>query len=93
MSKISVIVPIYGVEKYIRRCVESLFNQTLDDIEYIFVNDCTMDDSMTILKDCICEHPEVVNKVKIVNHNRNKGFLKQGKRVHDTTAAEIVIDK
>ena len=37
--KVSVIVPVYGVEKYIGRCVRSLFEQTLEDIEYIFVDD------------------------------------------------------
>lgn len=39
MPKVSVCVPIYNVEKYIEKCVRSLFEQTLDDIEYIFVND------------------------------------------------------
>ena len=42
MPKVSVIVPIYNVEKYIERYVRSLFEQTLDDIEYIFVNKCIL---------------------------------------------------
>ena len=50
MAKVSVIVPIYNVSRFIKRCVESLFNQTLDDVEFIFVNDCTPDDSIDILK-------------------------------------------
>lgn len=41
MCKVSVIVPIYNVEKYIEKCVRSLFEQTFDDIEYIFVDDAT----------------------------------------------------
>ena len=49
MPKVSVIVPIYGVEKFIGRCAESLFAQTLDDIEFIFIDDCTPDESMKIL--------------------------------------------
>ena len=49
MPKVTVIVPVYGVEKYIERCAVSLFEQTLDDIEIIFVNDCTPDRSMEIL--------------------------------------------
>ena len=49
MPKVSVIIPVYGVEKYIERCATSLFEQTLDDIEYIFVDDCTLDRSMEIL--------------------------------------------
>ncbi len=47
--KVSVIIPIYGVEKYIERCAISLFEQTLEDIEFIFVDDCTPDRSMEIL--------------------------------------------
>ena len=39
--KVSIIVPIYRVEEYIERCAESLFAQTFDDIEYIFVDDCS----------------------------------------------------
>ena len=50
MPKLSVIIPVYGVEKYIERCARSLFEQTLDDIEYIFVDDCTPDNSIDILK-------------------------------------------
>lgn len=43
MTKVSVVIPIYMVEKYIERCARSLFEQTLDDIEYLFINDCTPD--------------------------------------------------
>jgi len=50
MPKVSVIIPVYGVEKYIERCVDSLFKQTLDDVEYIFVDDCTVDRSIELLE-------------------------------------------
>lgn len=53
MAKVSVIIPVYGVEKYIERCARSLFDQTLDDIEYIFVDDCTLDRSMEVLQTVI----------------------------------------
>ena len=49
MPKVSVIIPIYGVEKYIERCADSLFAQTLSDMEFIFVDDCTPDSSMELL--------------------------------------------
>lgn len=48
--KISVIVPIYNVEKYIIKCAQSLFEQTLDNIEYIFVDDGSTDSTITVLK-------------------------------------------
>lgn len=46
MPKVSIIIPVYNVEKYIGKCARSLFQQTLDNIEYIFVNDCTQDNSI-----------------------------------------------
>ena len=53
MPKVSVVIPIYGVEKYIERCAVSLFEQTLHDIEFVFVDDCTPDHSIEILKQVI----------------------------------------
>lgn len=71
--KISVIVPVYGVEKYIERCAISLFEQTLDDIEYIFVNDCTPDRSIEILNDVLNRYPNRVSQVRILNMPCNRG--------------------
>lgn len=56
MPTVSVCVPVYGVEKYIERCARSLFEQTLDDLEFIFVDDCTPDQSIEILKSVIEEY-------------------------------------
>ncbi len=54
---VSIIIPIYNVEKYIEKCVISLFEQDFDDIEYIFVNDCTPDNSVAILENLIEKYP------------------------------------
>lgn len=51
MPKVSVIVPIYNVEKYLRRCLDSLVNQTLQDLEIILVNDGSTDESGKIAKE------------------------------------------
>lgn len=74
MPKVSVCVPIYNVEKYIEKCVRSLFEQTLDDIEYVFVNDCTPDKSMDILRQVLIEYPHRQEQVKIIDHKVNKGL-------------------
>lgn len=50
MPKVSVIVPFYNVEEYIEKCLESLINQTLEDIEIIIVNDGSKDNSINIVK-------------------------------------------
>lgn len=73
MAKVSVIVPIYNVALYIEHCVRSLFEQTLDDIEYIFVNDCTPDNSMDILHTVLMEYPHRQQQVKIINYPKNLG--------------------
>lgn len=73
MSKISVIVPIYNVEQYVVRCAESLFAQTLDDIEYIFVDDHTPDNSMALLQEVIARYPNRAPHTRIIHHTRNMG--------------------
>ncbi len=71
---ISILVPIYGVEKYIERCSRSLFGQTYFNIEYIFVDDCTKDNSIGILKKVLMDYPLRAKKVKIVSHSTNRGL-------------------
>lgn len=63
MEKISIIVPVYNVEKYLSRCLDSLLNQTLIDIEIICVNDGSTDESLKILE----SYAEKDNRIKIVN--------------------------
>lgn len=73
MPKVSVIIPVYGVEKYIERCARSLFEQTLDDIEYLFIDDCTPDKSVEILRSVLEEFPHRKEQVLIHKMERNSG--------------------
>lgn len=61
---ISVIVPIYGVERYIGRCADSLLSQACPEVEFVFVNDGTPDGSMEVLREVAARYPEA--RVKIV---------------------------
>lgn len=73
--EVSVIIPVYGVEKHIARCAESLFNQTMTEgVEFIFVNDATRDGSMEILQEAIAKHPTLKDQVVIVGHEENRGL-------------------
>lgn len=76
MPKVSVIIPVYGVEKYIERCARSLFEQTLDDIEYLFIDDCTPDKSVEILKRVLEEYPQRKCQVVIHRMEQNSGQAK-----------------
>ena len=72
---VSVIVPVYNVRNLIARCAKSLFEQTLSDrVEFIFVNDCSPDDSIEILKKVIEEYPARKPYVHILSHSANQGL-------------------
>jgi glycosyltransferase involved in cell wall biosynthesis len=71
MTKLSIIVPVYNVEKYIRSCIESIFKQELDDTDFeiIIVNDGTEDHSMEVIADIIQTH----NNIIVINQE-NQGL-------------------
>lgn len=76
MAKVSVIIPVYNVEKYIERCARSLFSQTLEDIEFLFIDDCTPDRSIEILKNVLDDYPKRKNQVVIHKMEVNSGQAK-----------------
>ncbi|EWM58935.1 glycosyltransferase [Streptococcus thermophilus] len=66
---ISIIVPTYNVEKYIRTCIESILDQTYRNIEVIIVNDGSTDQSLAVISDLICSH----HNIKVINQ-KNQGL-------------------
>jgi glycosyltransferase involved in cell wall biosynthesis len=73
--KISIIIPVYGVEKYIAHCARSLFIQKGADLEFIFVNDATKDSSIEILKEVISkEYPFLKKQITIIDKDFNEGL-------------------
>jgi len=91
MPKVSVLIPVYNVERYIARCAKSLFEQTLDDIEYIFVNDCTPDKSMDILNEIISCYPERKNQIRTIKHIKNRGLAAARNTGLDASSGEYII--
>lgn len=69
MPKVSVIIPVYNVEEYLRECLDSVVNQTLKDIEIICVNDGSTDSSRDILQ----EYADKDNRIKIID-KKNGGI-------------------
>lgn len=74
MPAVSVIVPVYNVEPYIARCARSLFGQTLKDMEFIFIDDCTPDRSMEILQEVLEEFPDRKPQVRCLRMPQNSGL-------------------
>ena len=74
MPAVSILVPVYKVSNFIERCAHSLFQQTFDDIEYIFINDCTPDDSIEKLQKLIEQYPNRKDRIKIIHHEKNRGL-------------------
>lgn len=70
---VSVIVPVYNVSKYITRCTQSVINQTYKQIECIFVDDCTQDDSISIIQSMIQKYCGTII-FKIISHQQNRGL-------------------
>lgn len=60
MPKVSVIVPVYNVEKYLSKCLDSLVNQTLKDIEIIIINDGSPDKSQYIIDEFQKKYPSLI---------------------------------
>ena len=83
--KVSVIIPVYNVSKYIERCLLSVLNQTWEDMEIILVDDCTPDNSMELATAVIASHPQG-NEVRCLMHKENKGLsAARNTGIHDAT--------
>lgn len=75
VPKVSVIVPIYKVEKYIEKCAVHLLEQTIDSIEIIFIDDRGQDNSMAVLEETLKRYPERKDSVKIYINDKNMGLV------------------
>ena len=70
MLKVSVIIPIYNVEEYLKKCLDTVVNQTYKNLEIICVNDCSPDNSLNIIE----EYQLKDNRIKLVNRKQNGGL-------------------
>lgn len=73
MIKVSILVPVYKCEKFINQCVESLFSQAFDDVEFIFYDDCSPDASVSLIHQCLEKHPDRWEQVRIISAQQNSG--------------------
>ena len=89
--KVSLLVPIYGVEKYIERCAVSLFEQTYANLEYIFVNDCTRDNSIKVLNNVIERYPQRREQIRIIQHDCNRGLAAARNTAVDAASGAFIM--
>lgn len=73
--KVSVIVPVYNAEKFIARCIHSLMKQTLTSVEFIIIDDGSIDNSFNIINQVIQHYPARIEQVSLISRE-NKGVAK-----------------
>lgn len=86
--RISIIVPIYNVELYLARCLDSLVDQTYDDYEIICINDCSPDNSAAIAKDYSNRFP---NLIKLIENPENLGLGRSRERALEFASGNYVM--
>ena len=86
MAKISIIVPVYNVEKYLTKCLQSLVNQTFRDIEIICVNDGSTDNSLAVLNDFACSD----SRVKVITQDNSGVSSARNRGITESTAQYLM---
>ena len=87
MPKVSVIIPVYNVEPYLRQALDSVVNQTLSDIEIICVDDCSTDNSLNILK----EYASKDSRFVVVEQDENQGACTARNKGLKTAQGEYIM--
>ena len=72
---VSVVIPLYNAASTLNRCVDSLMTQTLESIEYIFVDDCSTDDTVRVLQEALARYPQRQSDVQILTSPEHQGTL------------------
>ena len=71
---VSIIIPVYNAEKTLHRCIASLYAQTYRNLELLFVDDCSTDNSLSVINECIVKAINAIGiKAKILQHEVNRG--------------------
>jgi glycosyltransferase involved in cell wall biosynthesis len=91
MPKVSVIITIYNREKYLERCVRSLLEQTLDDVEFLFIDDASTDNSVSLLETIVREYPKRHQQLHVVRMQKNGGRAVARQKGIDSATGEYVI--
>lgn len=91
MPKVTVIITIYNRERFIADCARSLFEQTLDDVEFLFVDDASTDNSVSVLEEVIAEYPPRKEMIHVLQMEQNGGRAVARQTGIDHATGEYVI--
>ena len=89
--KVTFIVAIYNVAPFIQQCVRSLYEQTLQDIEIILIDDCSPDDSIKLAMEVLEEYPQRKEQVRVIRHEHNRGIAFVRKEGYSASRGEYFI--
>jgi len=87
MPKVSVIIPVYNAEKFLHKCLDSLIAQTYQDFELICINDCSPDNSLSILREYEEKYP---NQIVVIDNEKNIGQGLSRKKAIDICKGEYI---
>ena len=91
MYKVSVVIPTYNAGRYIERCARSLFEQTLEAVEYIFIDDCSTDDSMQVLESVLAAYPHRLPHTRIIKLTSNIGAANVRRKGIELATGDYII--
>ncbi len=89
--KVSILVPLYGVERYVEQCARSLFEQTFESVEFVFVDDCSPDDSAAKVERVLEEYPHQRERTKILRNEKNMGVSASRNRAIEAATGHFII--
>lgn len=87
----SMIIPVYNVSTYIERCARSIFEQTYQNWEAIFVDDCSPDNSVQVLESVLHDYPKLTDRIRILHHGHNRGLAAARNTGIDAAKGEFVM--
>ena len=90
MYKVSILVSFFNVEDCIERCARSLFAQTYGNLEYVFIDDCSQDRSVSVLKDVARDYPDRADEIKLIRSSSNRGVAASRNIAIENSSGEFI---
>ncbi|MFR9513079.1 MAG: glycosyltransferase family 2 protein [Rikenellaceae bacterium] len=91
MKTVSILVPMYGAERYIEQCAHSLFSQSYSNCEFIFVDDASRDKTLERLRSTVAQYPQLNSQIKIVECAKNGGVAAARNLALDTATGDYIL--